>query len=699
MSKKTFIILSAFLCLGLKILKAQTGSGVLDQTFKTDTTTSANYGFTTTNVWTSLIQPDGKIIFGGDFSKYKGVPCYRIARLNTSGYLDTAFTNHGGFNAPNNTLNFPVRALALQDSGKILVGGNFTSYGTNSGVTRLARLYPDGSLDVAFTNALTSGGLNGTVYAIAVQSNGKIIVGGDFTFYQSSLNQVGHIIRLNSDGTMDNSFNNLGAGFNSATVGSTGKVYSIKIQADNSILVAGDFINYNGDPVNRIIRLNSDGSPDIAFRNNVNLFGGFNEAIYDVAVHPDGRIFVGGSFIYTLASPTPNHIACLNANGSLNTQFIPVDHGCHNQSGYATDPVSKILMQPDGKILLAGSFISFRDKDTTGYRPTSHLLRLNKDCTLDKSFNNNYSTASFSSTTGHKLYTIALQTDGKIIAGGNFTLYNTYTKNRALRLYNNIVLTDSLQNTSYCAGDSIHVSFHLRGTFTAGNNFILQLSDSLGRFIYPYTNIATVTGTTASTIHTVIPSSVTYGTHYRVRVASLLANTSGYNAGSDNEEDITIGNLTSVNPVILLAPNLIALTVDSSTVGMTYQWKRCNPDITLAGENNSYYTPSSLGEYKVLIYQGGCVDSSACFYTDPTSFNQLEDKKNDMLFISNPCHTCEVKGIFKTDDLEIINTLGQKIEASFSIYNSGCFIDLGNYYGLFFLQNKKTGTAFKFIRE
>ncbi len=116
------------------------------------------------------VQPDGKVIIGGLFTQVNGVARGRVARLNADGTLDTTFdTSIVGFD-------ISVRAVAIQSDGKVIIGGHTTV----NGVTRngIARLNADGTLDTTFD---TSVGANSTVNAVAVQSDGKVIIGGSFT--------------------------------------------------------------------------------------------------------------------------------------------------------------------------------------------------------------------------------------------------------------------------------------------------------------------------------------------------------------------------------------------------------------------------------------------------------------------------------------------------------------------------------------
>ena len=122
---------------------------------------------------------------------------------------------------------------------------------------------------------------------MAIQSDGKILVGGTFFTYNGvSANRV---IRLNSDGSVDNTFVT-GTGFNNY-------VLSIVIQSDGKILVGGGFTAYNGVSANRIIRLNSDGSIDNTFVTGT----GFDNYVYSIAIQSDGKIlpFIIGLMMMT----------------------------------------------------------------------------------------------------------------------------------------------------------------------------------------------------------------------------------------------------------------------------------------------------------------------------------------------------------------------------------------------------------------
>src|SRR5690606_28104299 len=119
-------------------------------------------------------QNDGKIVIGGNFTTYNGAGRNRIARLNADSSMDTSFD-------PGLGANFIVYSTAIQTDGKILIGGNFTTY-NGTFMNRITRLNTDGSLDTSFN----SGYPNSTVSTIAIQNDGKIIIGGNFTTYNGT---------------------------------------------------------------------------------------------------------------------------------------------------------------------------------------------------------------------------------------------------------------------------------------------------------------------------------------------------------------------------------------------------------------------------------------------------------------------------------------------------------------------------------
>ncbi len=345
-------------------------------------------------------------------------------QAQTGGALDTSFDIGTGFNGP-------VNSIALQSDGKILVGGAFTSY---KGLTQnfIARLNTDGTLDTSFD---IGEGFDSPVFSIVLQPDGKILVGGTFTSYNGSTRIF--IARLNTDGTLDTSFN-IGAGFNNY-------VQSIALQPDGKILVGGTFTTYKSLSQNRIVRLNTNGTLDNSF----NIGTGFNNTVFSITLQSDGKILAGGNFT-SYKGLTQNRIVRLNTDGTSDTSF---DIG----EGFNNNIVYSIALQSDGKILAGGNFTIY--KGLTRNR----IVQLEWDGTpafFDIG-------AGFNST----VFSIALQPDGKILVGGNFITYKGSAQNRIARLN-----TDGSLDTSFDIGTGFNnyvqsIALQSDGKILAGGAF------------------------------------------------------------------------------------------------------------------------------------------------------------------------------------------------------------------------------------
>ena len=347
-------------------------------------------------VWTIAVQPDGKTILAGFFSAVNGVPRRGIARLNADGSLDMGFDPNAGGN--------PVYAVAIQPDGKIVIGGGFNTLqpnGAASTISRsgLARLNADGTLDPS-VNLQVSGGVN----AVSVQADGKILFGGDFTslVVDGASTPRGRVARLNADGSLDAAF--------SPNV-KDGLVYSIVPQADGRILLGGTFTNLqpNGvaSPTSRvgIARVNTDGSLDAGFDPRVN----FDGYVTSLVEQPDGKILFGGWF----SSVQPNgaasatsrrYLARVNADGALDPAFAPAVQG--------DTVVYSLALQTNGKILVGGYFTGIQENGTGPIAARANLARLNADGSLD---------ADFDPKADNQILAVALQSNGTILLGGNFS--------------------------------------------------------------------------------------------------------------------------------------------------------------------------------------------------------------------------------------------------------------------------------------
>jgi uncharacterized delta-60 repeat protein len=344
-------------------------------------------GFNNNQIFAIKKQSDGKFIIGGsNFTTYSGVSTPRLVRINPDGLRDVSFNVGTGFNGS-------VETIDIQSDGKIIVGGNFTSYNGTS-INRIIRLNTDATVDTSFS---VGTGFNSTVFTINIQSDGKIIVGGNFTSYNGT--SINRIIRLNSDGTIDTGFT-VGTGFQD-------QVYYSALQSDGKIIVGGQFISYNGTSSNRIIRLNSDGTIDTGF----SIGTGFNGNVWAIKISGTS-IYIGGEFTQ-YNGVTNERLVMLNSDGTINTSFTCLGF---NNIVYAID------IQSDDKVIVGGSF--------TSYNSVTHnrIIRLNTDGTIDNSFR---SREGFN----NEVRFILVEPNDEILVGGFFGLYDILGQARFIRLY------------------------------------------------------------------------------------------------------------------------------------------------------------------------------------------------------------------------------------------------------------------------
>jgi uncharacterized delta-60 repeat protein len=441
-----------------------------------------------------VVQPDGKILIGGDFTTLSPnggvtVTRNRIARLNADGTLDTAF---------NPNANGTVHAIAVQADGKILAGGAFTGANSIGGQTRnrIARLdattgladsfdpnannfvssiavQADGKIlasgvftsiggqtrnNIARLDATTGladsfdPNANGEVDSIAVQADGKILAGGAFTSIGGQTRN--RIARLDATTGLADSFD----------PNANGSVFAIAVQADGKILAGGAFTSIGGQARNRIARL--DATTGLADSFNPNA----NDQVNAIAVQADGKILAGGFFNgpNSIGGQTRNRIARLEIDGRLDQTL--------NLSPVIGGYVAATVVQPDGRILIGGGFGSVLGV------PRSCIARLNTDGTLDMDFN---------PIANESVDSIAVQADGRILAGGTFTSIGGRRRNRIARLDATTGLADSfnpnangiVSSIAVEADGKILVGGYFNGANSIGGqprNFIARLDATTG---------------------------------------------------------------------------------------------------------------------------------------------------------------------------------------------------------------------------
>ena len=345
------------------------------------------------NTNTTLPALVGRLMVGGDFTTIVGVNAQNyVARLNIDGTLDRTFRSGLGFNAP-------VRAVAVQPDGRTIVGGLFTSYDF-VGRAYVARLNADGSVDNTFNFANNGANLDNPVYAIALQPDGRAVIGGAFTtVYGVPRNSLA---RLHTNGTVDVTFN--------PGNGADGAVNAVTLQPDGKVLVGGEFTSINGVARAHIARLNSNGTLDATF----NPGSGADGAVNAIALTSTGDVLISGAFITVNGQPAAR-LARLSSAGVLDGSF--------NVGSGANDSVSSLAVQADGRIVVGGDFTLFNGQIR------HRLARLNADGSFDPSIN-------FGTGANDFIAAISLQSyDGKIVIGGGFTEFDGLTRVAVARLF------------------------------------------------------------------------------------------------------------------------------------------------------------------------------------------------------------------------------------------------------------------------
>jgi uncharacterized delta-60 repeat protein len=430
----------------------------------------------------------GKIYIAGDFTTVGGNSYSNLARLNSDGTVDTTFTAI--------TFNNPVYSVYQTIDNKIYVVGSFTTLNGNT-FQNLARLNSDGTVDSTIGNLQ----LAGQAYNVTQTADGKIYVGGNIV--QSVIGTAGvyNMVRLNSDGTYDNTFidslkfsgtinnilqisngtiyvasngmaqayNNMVRLFSSGTVDITftelglqqtyGEVDALlRSHVDNKIYMGGQFMQVEALNYRSLARLNADGTLDTSYTN-YDIIGG----VLDLYQTVDDKIYVSGNF-NSVGGATYNYLARLNADGTLDTSMV--DLALNNI-------VNSIYQTIDNKIYVGGGFDS---SSTVGF---NSLNRLNSDGTLDTTFIDVAFPADYS------IYYITQTLDGKIYVGGQFSTVGVSTYNHLARLNSDGTLdttfTDlGLNGNVFAIYQTVDGKIYIGGDFVAGGantyDYILRLN-------------------------------------------------------------------------------------------------------------------------------------------------------------------------------------------------------------------------------
>ena len=463
---RLFLTILIILCISLTKGFAQTI--VSDLSFNTQDTTAyifekgLDFGVNT-DIRALVVQPNGKILIGGDFTRYNEQPAQGITRLNKDGLLDPSF--HASTVYPGGVSNVgTVNDIALQPDGKMIIVGTF-NYVNGVEIKRVARLNTDGSLDNSFN---VGEGANNDVSRVYIQPDGKVILIGLFSLFNLATHN--NIVRLNANGSIDNSFQ-IPTGFTF--------INDLAIQPDGKILIASTY--FDGTNTYKVpMRLNANGSIDNTFSVLQSTNNGYTNT-YALALQQNGKILVGGAFTYVTGIGNFYYFLRLNPDGSIDNTFNP---GTGPDSG-----VGRIQVNSQNEILITPTGYGFESYDGhTGtvaylnadgsYKPTFYgacatqatpeivraafasngnilfaeeslyrLYSLRPNGGIDPTFN-------CRTGVGQKTNVILEQADGKIMIGGAFSTYNGKKSSHLARLSANGTM-DSVFSANIGIGPTI----------------------------------------------------------------------------------------------------------------------------------------------------------------------------------------------------------------------------------------------------
>jgi uncharacterized delta-60 repeat protein len=389
-------------------------NGQVDQSFTPYTHTRLPSGLKS-----FAVQSDGGVILGDEY--IGGQPGASIlntfTRLLPNGTPDTSFNSGGiGFQTITSGGNQAyVRAIASQPNGKVLIGGKFDNV---NGVYRpkIARLNPDSTVDTSFqTNATPEGNyfsLMREVYNIRVQNDGKIIVSGNFQYVVNGATKE-NLVRLNSDGSIDSTFN-LGVAVHDNFGPNNAGTNKVALFNDGKLLVGTSRLSSIFNNLTPL-KLTATGAVDASFNPTIHNTANWVH-IHDVAIQPDGKILIGGIYVpislITDPDVTKSFIARLNPDGSVDQTF---------QAAEDTNKlVSTFALLPGGKILVV-------KRDLTTMSQVSTVQRLNSNGSFDSSFN-------AGTGANGRINAIVTLPSGDIFVGGAFTKFNEQPRQNLARL-------------------------------------------------------------------------------------------------------------------------------------------------------------------------------------------------------------------------------------------------------------------------
>lgn len=528
---------------------------------------------------------DGKILVGGSFSNMNGDTRKGIIRLNADGSVDPTFSSSG--HGPTNE----VHTVAQSANGKLMIGGFFQQYSfpTNATVNRIMRLKEDGSVDSTF-NFGSSYGADNLVKTINEISTNRYLVGGLFTTINGTTRN--YLAAIDTTGALD-------AGFNPGTGPNSWVTASLKL-SDGSIILGGEFSQYNGSWKQKLCKINSNGQLDVNF-NNTGASGGASGRIEAIAAQSDGKIIVGGPFTsYGSNNASHGYIVRLNSNGST------IDATFNTGTGF-NGTVSSIVIQSDGKILVGGNFTEYNGQ------AVKNIARLNTNGTLDNTFDIG---TGFNS----DVKVVAVDSDDKVLAGGWFTSFNDSTGiNRITRLIGRLPCNDTNSAIAESACD-----FYIApdgNDYYAGGTYQAIIPNAAG-----CDSIITINLTLGVTEETYI-SAEACGS-YITGAGAVYYSPGSYQEylstsnGCDSSVYYQIMMVYPISETVTVAGDSLTSDMANATL---FQWYDCATNAPIVGATERVFYPTAPGNYKVVASVSWCNVESECasFGDTGTSISSL----------------------------------------------------------------------------
>lgn len=397
---------------------------------------------------TGTIQMDGKILLGGKFAETCGLITNNIARLNPNGSLDPTFNLRKGFDGV-------VLTTAIQVDEKILVGGGFSRFNYQF-ISNIARLKKNGEIDPSFQ---VGSGTNGRVHTIALQANGKILIGGSFTSYDG--HSCSNIARLTKNGSFDESFSGVTADHT---------VRKIGIDRNGKIIVAGDFKTLNGIAKPVLARFFSDGTIDTSFHFPIAVSPWGTTGGYDFSINTRGQIYVIVNVKSSVDQTHKTELIRLQRNGGIDHTFTSPEQEFYE--------IQSLALNNDGNPIIGGL--------ATNYNVPGGQVGFVAQLNADGSKDSNFQYSELKTKLNNGLRTITVLENDKLIIGGDFfvsnsTLFDHITilnKDGSLEIGEDVYI--HADNAVYTATRNANAQLIIAGTFgeynTAVRNGIARIN-------------------------------------------------------------------------------------------------------------------------------------------------------------------------------------------------------------------------------